>query len=42
MIITGILIMTGLFKSIETWLLDKGIGDFTNIEYQLIEKAGLE
>jgi len=42
LIITGILIMTGLFKSIETWLLDKGIGDFTNIEYQLIEKAGLE
>jgi hypothetical protein len=42
LIITGILIMTGLFKTIETWLLDKGIGDFTSIEYQLIEKAWLQ
>jgi len=42
LVLTGILVMTGLFKTIETWLLDKGIGDFTNIEYQLIEKAGLQ
>lgn len=42
LVITGILIMTGLFKNIETWLLDKGIGDYTAIEYQLIEKAGLQ
>lgn len=42
LVLTGILIMTGAFKAIETWLLDRWIGDYTHIEYQLIEKAWLQ
>jgi cytochrome c-type biogenesis protein len=42
LIVTWILIMTGSFKTIETWLLDKGIWDYTNIEYHLIQKAWLQ
>jgi len=37
LIIIGLLIITGIYKDIETWLLDQGLLNATNLEFQLLD-----